>query len=487
MDLRKSLPLLLALAGFLVVATFSVFPLQSDDLFMYLAMGRRFLETGSLPSADPFLFEPRPWHMYHQWLTYLFFYGSYKLGGYSLISAAKTALLLFSFALPLALARRSLPRLCVWLLSAALACLASSFRFIERADLFTNLCLVAVLVIVLRELERPSRWLWLVPVIFLAWVNLHPGFPVGWAVLAAAVGAQWVRGRDARRLAAASAASAAACLANPLGWGGAAYPFAFSRTYAPFLRRFYFEWYSPFNPLLRANPQLPFLIAVALLTAAILWSSRRSRPWFHAAVFAGLAYLAAGQVRFIPAFCLVAVVLNVSLTPEVVGWLDRRAAVSLALAALALGAKNVALGYDTISGHRAFGFGIDRKVVPIDAVEWMRSNGIRGNAYNPHFFGAYLAWAWDGKFLYDGSVVDPDYFLNDYLPFARSNEDFDRLVRKHRIEVFLVDRFADAKPIVDILIRRPDWQLVYKDKGSLIFLPASYTRSHPLHDTLAHG
>ena len=341
--------------------------------------------------------------------------------------------------------------------------------------------------IVLRELERPSRWLWLVPVIFLAWVNLHPGFPVGWAVLAAAVGAQWVRGRDARRLAAASAASAAACLANPLGWGGAAYPFAFSRTYAPFLRRFYFEWYSPFNPLLRANPQLPFLIAVALLTAAILWSSRRSRPWFHAAVFAGLAYLAAGQVRFIPAFCLVAVVLNVSLTPEVVGWLDRRAAVSLALAALALGAKNVALGYDTISGHRAFGFGIDRKVVPIDAVEWMRSNGIRGNAYNPHFFGAYLAWAWDGKFLYDGSVVDPDYFLNDYLPFARSNEDFDRLVRKHRIEVFLVDRFADAKPIVDILIRRPDWQLVYKDKGSLIFLPASYTRSHPLHDTLAHG
>ncbi len=44
-----------SLGVLLVAALLAVFPLRSDDVFLYLAIGRRFFEDGHLPTVDPFL------------------------------------------------------------------------------------------------------------------------------------------------------------------------------------------------------------------------------------------------------------------------------------------------------------------------------------------------------------------------------------------------------------------------------------------------
>lgn len=70
------------------------FPIRSDDIFMYLALGKRFL-SGEFPEIDPFLFSMPTfhWHTAHEWGSYIIFYLTYLLGGYTALIALKAALL----------------------------------------------------------------------------------------------------------------------------------------------------------------------------------------------------------------------------------------------------------------------------------------------------------------------------------------------------------------------------------------------------------
>jgi hypothetical protein len=67
----QELPYRLAVGGALsAIAMACTFPVQSDDIFMYLAIGRRFFNDGRLPRIDPFLFSlpDYHWHITHEWM-----------------------------------------------------------------------------------------------------------------------------------------------------------------------------------------------------------------------------------------------------------------------------------------------------------------------------------------------------------------------------------------------------------------------------------
>src|SRR5437870_9914408 len=78
----------LAAGGALLVLGFlSFFPVQSDDIFMYLAIGRRFFREGGFPRIDPFLYSiPNYyWHILHEWASHLLAYGLYQFGGWTML------------------------------------------------------------------------------------------------------------------------------------------------------------------------------------------------------------------------------------------------------------------------------------------------------------------------------------------------------------------------------------------------------------------
>jgi hypothetical protein len=461
----------------LLAVSFCLFPLQSDDLFMYLALAKKYFELGSFPKTDIFLIHPQPWHMMHQWLSYFFFYGLFQAGGYRLISLTKVFLFLLTMLIPFFLWRRKgLLATATGGLALLLSCLAANFRFFERSEIFTDLFIVLVAVICLQEIKKPSRWLWSLPLIFLFWVNLHPGFPLGWALMAAAILCLlWQKSwRQARALSLCLLICVLVCLVNPLGLKGLLYPFDFSLSYAPFLKHYYFEWFSPLNEVLRQSPHLPFLLLLefltffALLAASLLQA--QSPPRLQWLIFLLSSYLLFTGVRFAPLGCFLLTTICLSLElPAPKASVQQLIAAAVAALCLIVSGKNVIFGYDTISGPRTVGLGVDERVVPVQAVEWMKTHGLSGPLYNSHMFGAYLAWAWDGKYVYDGSLTDPEYFLNEYVPFTRSREDFDRQTAKYHIQACLLDRFADAAPALHILLNHPGWRLVYKDEGSLIF------------------
>jgi len=171
----------IAALGFVV--TLSLFPIQSEDLFMYLALAREYFRNGSFPSSDPFLLaETNSWTILHQWLSYILFYGIYSLGGYAAIIVTKVALILGTLSIPLLWVRKNWAAVFFWSLSVLIGALAMSFRLVERTSIFSDIFVTLIIGILIKEIESPSRWKYILPLIFLFWVNLHPGFPTGWAL-----------------------------------------------------------------------------------------------------------------------------------------------------------------------------------------------------------------------------------------------------------------------------------------------------------------
>lgn len=463
----------------LFVVSMSCFAIQSEDLFMYLAIAQEYFKTGAFPVHDPFLFSiPQyAWTIFHQWLGYLAYYALYEGGGYSLIILTKTALITGTLCFPLIRARRSPQATLVWGVSVLLAVFAMSFRMMERTSLFTDFFIVVVLYILLQEQRAPSRWKYLLPVIFGFWVNLHPGFPVGWFLggLFLLVNIREWRTPLFRVWLLVGVASVGACLLNPLGVRGFLYPFQFMNQEGKVFREFYFEWMPTMHSLFRGHSQTYFILSLILLNLVLIWRTWREKPFFE--MGASLFFILYGlyAIRFVPSFCFALVTLNTALglkgqTSLKVSF--RKLNAGLAMVALAFAIKNIFWGYETISGSRRFGLGLDERLVPEKAAALLNSSGLQEHVYNSHLFGSYLAWAWEGKrkILYHGFVTDTDFFLKEYMAFGASRERFDTQVVKFQIGAFFLDRFQGNEALLNILTRHPQWRLVYKDEGSLIFL-----------------
>lgn len=411
----------------------------------------------------------------HQWLGYLVYYGLYIAGGFNLIILTKTALISFFLLLPILSRRLSQVSLFYWGASVFLAMSAMSFRLMERTSLFSDFLILAVLWILLTENKKPGKLKYLLPVLFLFWVNLHPVFPIGWALCGLFLVCRMRRFREKeyQRFAIITFFSVIICLINPQGLTGLLYPLQFATNEGVVFRKYYFEWMPTLGSLFINQAQTVFLGLLIALNVFLIFRTRRSKPVFEA--LASVFFIAYGlyAIRFVPTLCFTLTYLNFSLAkrlPEI--HFVKKMNYAMAALALLLGVKNIAYGYNVISGHREFGLGLDPAVVPAKAAEIILNNKQIGNVFNSHMFGSYLAWAWGGqrKIFYHGFVTDTNLFLNEYVAFSENADRFNQQVEKYHIDAFLLDRFRGNEALLNILVAHPHWQLAYKDEGTLIFI-----------------
>ena len=171
------------LAGVMVVIVLAK-GLTDPDFFTHVRTGQLIVDTGHIPTIDPFSFtwNGQPWTL-HEWLSEVLMY--LMVSGIGILPS-----LLVSGLIPgtlLAILLITLVRRGVPLRPVALACVLAAWVFIPYVTIrpqALSWLLMAVLVTFLWSLDasRPRRALWLIP-LFVLWANLHGLWVVGLGVV----------------------------------------------------------------------------------------------------------------------------------------------------------------------------------------------------------------------------------------------------------------------------------------------------------------
>lgn len=481
--------------------------LSEFDLGWLLATGRWIAQHRQIPSADVFSYtaQGQPW--IYPIGSSLIFYGAWLVGGYALITwlgaaacAATTALLL----------RRGSA------ISALLAILAVpliAVRTRPRADMFTVLLFAAFLGLLWHYHRTVRTRLWLLPLLMVAWVNLHLGFVVGWALIAGYVLTEtlemvWPGRREAavgrlRQCWPWLIAALGATLVNPWGW----------EIYAALLRQesamsaqlqWIPEWGSaPLNWTIMStglslrDPGGAFVVML-LIAAATVPVAMLRKQLGAAAFLSGAAMLAVKHIRFEALFAVVTVIVGADVWSSALTALRKKlknAGLETARygAALTIGAAFLALALaclrsaDLVSDRSylastdlgSFGTGLSWWF-PEGAATFLEHENIPAQIFNTYNEGGYLTWRLGSKY--------PDYVDGRVIPFGpelveRNSEllatppespEWQREAEHYNINAILVPlgRYNGLHlfPVLRQFCSSEQWPPVYLDEVSAVFV-----------------
>lgn len=455
---------------FVFALSFTLFAVQSGDVFMYLALARDFVLKHKWDFHDPYLYSLPDARLVwaHEYLSYVLFYGAWSVAGAGGLILFKAALLSVIFALALGSRPRSETSSPLWIGFWILAVIAASFRFIERSSLFSDIFCVLLVRLLIDRRRIDRKLIVILSLIFFAWVQLHPGFPLGLGLVG--LWAAWnIHGnRDFNRRALPWLLVPVACLfLNPMGWRGVAYPFSFGLNEARVLSHYNFEWFASYHPAFRFAPEVIAFWALSLFSLLAL---ARARAWREPQAWFALFALIAGTqaVRFIPwaAFTLIIATKPWSRLNHV--RLPRAATVTLATALLAVAAKNLLNGYNSSSGPRLPRFTLDPAYFPSRTLDFLRQHRIAGHLYNSHDFGAYLIWRGLTPVFHHGFVTDMDFYKNDVVGVFGGPERFQELATRYGWTMLLVEKHNSYRYFYRILSPLPGWKIVAEDPAAYL-------------------
>ena len=304
-----------------------------SDTGWHVATGRYVWQHYVIPSTDVLSYGSAGMPWIYPPFGGVLLYLAYKLGGYAALSWVSA---LACVGVVAYLIRK---RTVTSLVLAMLAIPAIAYRTAPRADLFTTV-LFAVLLGELWTYHSGKRVrLWLVPVLMLLWVNLHPGFIAGLAVLGAYVtfeigdllfGERRELARQRLRVAWPwLAAGMAATLVNP--WGPRIYlaalnlagtfgPATGSLNSANYIQEFagipirWQTFHQLFDVRHLENGNSWLLLIAVLLVPLALWRKQMGA----ALVIAAATYAALAHARYLGMFAIVIVTLGAPLLDGVV-------------------------------------------------------------------------------------------------------------------------------------------------------------------------
>jgi hypothetical protein len=243
--------LVIALA-FLGIVIMAIRPMIDTDTWWHLRTGQWILENQALPDVDRFSLtrSGEPWY-YPGWLSEILMFQVFSLGGLAALNLLFTVVILLAFVLVYCSMDGNPFAVAVVLVIAAGA---SEIFWSARPQLFTFLFSAGFYLVLRKFLRGKKNALWILPLIMALWVNIHPGFAVGFILVSIALIAQAVNhlarhephsdsGIRLIWLAGTLLACLAAAALNPRGPAVLAYPF--QTVSIRFLQNFIQEWGAP--------------------------------------------------------------------------------------------------------------------------------------------------------------------------------------------------------------------------------------------------
>ncbi len=476
--LRKAFSFPVFLTGLMIAGVFSVTRLNlwDPDTWWHIRVGQKILAEWKWPTTDPFSFtvSGNEW-MAYEWLGEVFMGFSTRWGWLvgptvMLIAFSASFMLLLYYYTYL----RSGDVKAAFVACALVLPLAQAFFALRPQLLGYNFFLLTL--ICLEHYRRGRRRLvWLLPILFLVWVNTHGTFILGLLALGLFWAGGWVEFRKGGLFAEGWTPSQRRQLAlvlllcllvlplTPYGTRLAAYPVLMSISQPLNIANIQ-EWQPIAFSLFLGKLFLSLLLAFFLLQVISPLKYRLE----EAALLLFAAYAACVHLRFI---CLFVLVFTPLLATSLARWIP---AYDVAKDRFVLNAALLAM---IAVGLVAF-FPSDRQLkklaeerFPLKAVAYLRSHPVRGPMLNEYGWGGYMIWALSPqhKVFIDGRADIYEYagVLSDYLDIVRLEPRTLPLLRTYGIQSCLISRKA---PLATLLAALPDWEQVYADDVSVLFV-----------------
>ena len=160
-----------------LVALRAMQPIRSTDLGWHLALGRSIVETGAVPTSEPFTHTARGVPMVaHEWLSQAIYHGVVELGGLLSLRALHAAIAVAMLLLLFALFRTERAPRAAALLGVFLYAAIGQARFQVRPQMFDLACLMSLYgaVFVCAPALRARHCVAIIAATAL-WANLHSG------------------------------------------------------------------------------------------------------------------------------------------------------------------------------------------------------------------------------------------------------------------------------------------------------------------------
>jgi hypothetical protein len=467
-----SFPVLLAIL--LAAIVFLVLPKTNadPDIGWHLRNAQYLLQHHAFIRYDMYSFttQGKPW-MDHEWLAELPFYVGWHWFGargiFIVTYAAMVTVILGIFALATLQSRNVKAAFLVSFVAIAFA----SVSFGPRTLLFGWVFLVAELAILYR-FDRHPKFIWILPPLFLCWVNTHGSWLIGLVlfllfILSGCVEGNWGSieatrwtAPQARKLAAVSVLSVLALFVNPYGWRLAAYPFnmAFHQklNIANVVEWRTLDFHSPRGKI----------VLVLLAVSIVLQLVRRKRWKLYEVAFLLLAMYASftyTRFLFLAAILLVPFLakdLHESLPayrPERdKPWLNA----AIILACL------LAIGFEFPANSQLLQ--AESGSYPLAAQTYLEQFHPKGNVLSDYLWGGYLIWNLRQIPVFMDSRVDIFEYngiFKDYLDLVQLRGSL-AILDKYQIRYVL---FRKQSPLSYLLQHNSGWKIDYQDTTAILF------------------
>lgn len=473
------------MAGALVFLSFGYTEMAGSDMWWHIAAGRELLQTGTLWMVDDWSFSAHGevW-LNHEWLADIIYYGWVSLLGVESLVYWKWLVIVATFILlQIALARSSASLLAGLICASMAAAIAAPFLDV-RPHLYSLLLFSVLLVLLLGRGPKAHALRVPLGLFFLLWVNLHGGFFYGLMALGILI-FPW------RELSVTTFKTAlvtglicvAASMVNPSGFKAFLYPLAYAfDSGSPF--RQLGEWLDPFQPGGIASPLFFTVMWFPLFALCYLVPGVRARtgiPWEGLALTGLTLAMALTSRRFIPLYAISLAVLLAPLLGVLLVQLrlqGQRPRVEMGAVALAvLFAFYRMLPYPMAAGP-AFHYLTAEYSYPVEVVNYMEVNKLKGNVYALYNWGGYLHWRTDGelKVFIDGraDTLYSDQIYNQYVQVLSSGQGWMEAIEASDADFILwplTRGYGQYK--VRELIASERWVGVYQDSVSYLLARSS--------------